>query len=63
MKAWAKAAGIRALRTMAQTFAASIGTTALISQVDWRVVASTTAMAGVLSIATSIATKLPEVTE
>ena len=55
------AALIRAVRTLAQTAVATIGTTALITEVDWRVVASASAMAAVLSILTSIATGLPEV--
>lgn len=57
---WWKAAGIRAIKTMAQTAAAAIGTTALIEQVDWRMVCSTAILAGVLSILTSVA-GLPEV--
>lgn len=64
MKDWKKfivAALIRAVRTLAQTAVATIGTTALITEVDWRVVASASAMAAVLSILTSIATGLPEV--
>lgn len=64
MKNWKKfiiAALIRALRTLAQTAVATIGTTALITEVDWRVVASAAAMAAVLSILTSVATGLPEV--
>lgn len=64
MKDWKKfivAALIRAVRTLAQTAIATIGTTALITEVDWRVVASASAMAAVLSILTSIATGLPEV--
>ena len=64
MKNWKKfiiAALIRALRTLAQTAVATIGTTALITEVDWRVVASASALAAVLSILTSIATGLPEV--
>lgn len=64
MKDWKRlivAALIRALRTLAQTAVATIGTTALITEVDWRVVASASAMAAVLSILTSIATGLPEV--
>ena len=57
---WAKAAGVRALKTVAQTAIATIGTTALISQVDWVVVGSASLLAGVLSVLTSIA-GLPEV--
>ncbi|MDO4275864.1 MAG: holin [Eubacteriales bacterium] len=58
-KKWWKAAGVRAVKTMAQTFVATVGTTTMITGVDWAVVVSTTALAGVLSIATSIA-GLPE---
>ena len=57
---WAKAAGIRALKTVAQTAIATIGTTALISQVDWVIVGSASLLAGVLSLLTSVA-GLPEV--
>lgn len=56
-----KAALVRAIRTAAQTAIASIGTTAMISQIDWRAVVSTTAVATLLSFLTSIATGLPEV--
>lgn len=56
-----KAAGIRALRTICQTAVATIGTTALIQDVDWMLVGSSSLLAGVLSILTSIATGLPEV--
>ena len=59
-KNWAKAAGIRAVKTVAQTAIATIGTTAMIREVDWAVVLSTSALAGVLSVLTSIA-GLPEV--
>ena len=55
------AAGIRALRTVAQTAVATIGTTAVIQDVDWIMVASTSLLAGILSVLTSIATGLPEV--
>lgn len=58
---WLKAAAIRAAKTMAQTALATIGTTALITEVNWLVVLSATAMAGVLSVLTSVATTLPEV--
>lgn len=59
-KDWWKAAGIRALKTVAQTAIATIGTAALIEQVNWLVVASAAALAGVLSLLTSLA-GLPEV--
>lgn len=57
---WWKAAGIRALKTVAQTAIATIGTSALISDVNWMIVASAAALAGVLSLLTSLA-GLPEV--
>lgn len=57
---WMKAAGIRAIKTVAQTAVATIGTGAIISEVDWIVVASASALAGILSMLTSIA-GLPEV--
>ena len=60
-KQFVKAAAIRALRTIAQTAVATIGTTAVISDVDWLTVASASVLAGILSILTSIATGLPEV--
>ena len=56
-----KAALNRALRTIAQTAIATIGTTAVIEQVNWIAVLSASALAGVLSLLTSIATGLPEV--
>ena len=59
-KEWWKAAGIRAIKTVAQTAVATIGTTAVISQVDWMMVASASVLAGLLSLLTSIG-GLPEV--
>lgn len=61
-KAWLKAAGIRAVRTVAQTAVATIGTAALIERVNWLAVLSASALAGVLSLLTSIA-GLPEIRE
>ena len=57
---WAKAAGIRALKTMAQTAVAVIGTGAVISAVDWKMVVSSAFVAGVVSLLTSVA-GIPEV--
>ena len=62
IKNWAKAAGIRAINTVAQTAVATIGTSAVLGEVNWVVVASASALAGVLSILTSIA-GLPECKE
>lgn len=61
-KRWAKAAGIRALKTIAQTAVATIGTSAVISEVNWVAVVSASILAGVLSLLTSLA-GLPEVEE
>ncbi len=61
-KEWAKAAGIRAVKTVAQTAIATIGTTALFTEVNWAVVAAASALAGVLSLLTSVA-GLPELEE
>ena len=61
MNNFVKAALIRALRTVAQTAVATIGTSAVLSAVDWKAVASASVLAGILSILTSIATGLPEV--
>lgn len=54
-KQWAKAAGMRAIKTIAQTAIATIGTSAIISDVNWLVVGSSALLAGILSILTSIA--------
>jgi hypothetical protein len=61
-KKWIKAAGVRAIKTVAQTAVATIGTSAVISSVDWKVVASASALSGILSLLTSIA-GLPEIKE
>lgn len=61
-KNWLRAAGIRALRTMAQTAAATIGATAVLCEVNWLAVASATVLAGILSLLTSLA-GLPELEE
>lgn len=57
---WFKAAGIRAMKTMAQAAVAVIGTSAVISAVDWKIVLSSAVVAGVISILTSIS-GIPEV--
>lgn len=57
---WAKAAGVRAVKTMAQTFVATIGTATVLGTVDWKLVMSASVLAGILSIATSVA-GIPEV--
>ena len=59
-KEWFRAAGIRALKTCAQTAVATIGTAAVMSSVDWKMVVSASVLAGILSILTSLA-GLPEV--
>lgn len=61
-KKWIKVAGVRAVKTMAQTFIATIGSAAVLAAVDWKVVVSATVLAGILSVATSVA-GLPEVEE
>lgn len=59
-KSWIKAAGIRAIKTVAQTAIATIGTSAVLGEVNWIAVASASALAGILSVLTSVA-GLPEV--
>lgn len=59
-KEWAKAAGVRAIKTMAQTAVATIGTSAVFADVNWLMVGSAALLAGILSILTSIA-GIPEV--
>ena len=59
---WWKAAGIRAIKTVAQTAVATIGTSMILSDVNWIAVAAASALAGILSLLTSVA-GLPEVKE
>ena len=54
-KNWIKCAGIRAIKTVAQTAIATIGTTAVIGEVNWVAVASASALAGIISLLTSLA--------
>ena len=60
IKRWSKCAGVRAIKTVAQTAVATIGTSAVLGDVNWLMVASASGLAGILSILTSIA-GLPEV--
>ena len=59
-KEWMRAAGIRAVKTVAQTAVATIGTAAVIGAVDWKMVASASILAGILSMLTNVA-GIPEV--
>lgn len=59
-KTWLKAAGVRAVKTVAQTAVATIGTSAMLGDVNWLAVVSAAALAGILSLLTSVA-GLPEV--
>lgn len=60
LKEWVKAAGIRAIKTVAQTAVATIGTAAVMGEVNWIMVGSASVLAGILSLLTSVA-GLPEV--
>ena len=57
---WIKAAGVRSVKTVAQTFVATIGTSTVLGAVDWKLVVSASVLAGIISVATSVA-GLPEV--
>lgn len=59
-KNWTKAASVRAVKTLAQTAVATIGSSVVLSSVDWRMVLSASVLAGILSVLTSVA-GLPEV--
>ena len=61
VKNWLKAAIVRAIKTIAQTAVATIGTSAVLGDVNWIMVASASGLAGILSVLTSVATGLPEV--
>lgn len=59
MRMWLKKAGVRAIKTVAQALAAMIGTAAMVQEVDWKMVTGAAALAGILSLLTSLA-GLPE---
>ena len=59
---WAKAAGVRAIKTVAQTAVATIGTAAVMGAVDWKMVVSASALSGIISFLTSVA-GIPEVAD
>ena len=59
---WFKAAGIRAIKTVAQTFVAAVGTSVALGDVKWKFVISSSVLAGILSLATNVA-GLPEIKE
>lgn len=61
-KKWAKAAGVRAVKTLAQTSVATIGTAAVMGAVDWKMVVSASVLSGIVSMLTSVA-GIPEVGE
>ena len=61
-KQWVKAAAVRAVKTVAQTAVATIGTSAVMGEVNWMMVGSASLLAGILSLLTSVA-GLPEVSE
>ena len=61
-KKWFRAAGVRAIKTVAQTFVATIGTATVMGEVDWKMVLSASVLFGILSVATSVA-GLPECKE
>ena len=61
-KKWIKAAGVRAVKTVAQTFAATVGTATVMGAVEWKMVLSASVLSGILSVATSVA-GLPECKE
>lgn len=61
-KKWIKAAGVRSIKTVAQTFVATIGTATVMGAVEWKMVLSASILSGILSVATSVA-GLPECKE